>query len=151
MDGVRRSVSIFLMAHENLAREDHSEGSSDRTFGFVFAAVFTFVAFWPLVHGHPVRWWSADLAILLALVAWLRPALLTSLNKVWTRFGLLLGAVVSPIALGVLFFLVITPIGLLMRLTGKDPLRLKFERSDESYWIRRDPPGPQPDSLTNQF
>ena len=117
----------------------------------MFAAVFALVAFWPLIHGHTVRWWSASLAVLFVLVAWLKPALLTHLNKVWTRLGLLLGGVVSPIALGVLFFLVITPMGLLMRLTGKDPLRLKFERSDESYWIRREPPGPKPDSLTNQF
>ena len=139
------------MAHEDLTREEHSEGSSDRSFGFVFAAVFVLVALMPLIHGHAVRWWSASLAVLFALVAWMQPALLSHLNKGWTRFGLLLGAVVSPIALGVLFFLVITPIGLLMRLTGKDPLRLKFERSDESYWIRREPPGPKPDSLTNQF
>lgn len=109
------------------------------------------MALWPLVHGHPARWWSAGLAVLLLLVAWLKPALLTHLNRVWGRFGLLLGSIVSPIALSVLFFLVITPTGLLMRLTGKDPLRLKAERSVQSYWIRREPPGPKPDSLTNQF
>jgi hypothetical protein len=139
------------MAHEHLDREDDSEGSSDRSFGFVFAAVFAILGLLPLVHGHPVRWWSIGLSALFALVAWLKPTLLTHLNKLWTRFGLLLGAIVSPIALGILFYLILTPIGVLMRLTGKDPLRLKFERSNESYWIRREPPGPKPDSLTNQF
>lgn len=117
----------------------------------MFAAVFALVAFWPLIHGHAVRWWSVGVAVLFLLVALLKPAWLSHLNKAWTRFGLLLSAVVSPIALGVLFFVVITPIGLLMRLTGKDPLRLKFDRSAESYWIRREPPGPKPDSLTQQF
>jgi hypothetical protein len=139
------------MGHENLGREGQIEGSSDRGFGFVFAAVFALVAFWPLVHGRPVRWWSAGLALAFLLIAWLKPALLSSLNKLWTRFGLLLSAVVSPVALSVLFFLVIAPTGLLMRLGGKDPLRLNFEPSVESYWIPREPPGPRPDSLTNQF
>ncbi len=134
-----------------MTREDKPEGSSDRSFGFVFAAVFALVAFWPLIHGQPVRWWSAGLAALFLLVAWLKPALLSRPNKAWMRLGLLMGAIVSPVALGVLFFLVITPLGFLMRRTGKDPLRLKFEPAAESYWIRREPPGPKPDSLTNQF
>jgi hypothetical protein len=139
------------MGHENLEREDHIEGSSDRSFGFVFAAVFAVIALWPLMGGGGVRWWSAGLAGLFVLLALVMPAVLAPLNKVWMRLGLLLGKIVSPIALAVMFYLIITPIGLLMRLTGKDPLRLKFAKADASYWIRREPPGPKPDSLTNQF
>ena len=139
------------MIHEELAREEQIEGSSDRGFGVVFAAVFLIIALWPLIYGQSLRWWSVIVAVLFALVAWLRPRLLSLPNKAWTRLGILLGRIVSPIALGIVFFLVVTPIGALMRLAGKDPLRLKFDRSSESYWIRRDPPGPKPDSLTSQF
>ncbi len=79
------------------------------------------------------------------------PSLLAPLNRVWTKFGLLLHKVVSPIVLGVMFYLVITPTGLLMRLFGKDPLRLKFDGTAKSYWIPREPPGPKPDSIKDQF
>jgi predicted membrane metal-binding protein len=139
------------MGHENLDRDEHVEGSSDRSFGFVFAAVFALIALWPLMSRAGIRWWPAILAVLFLLLALFLPAVLAPLNTVWTRLGVLLGKIVSPIALGVVFFLVITPLGLLMRLAGKDPLRLKFARTDASYWIRREPPGPKPDSLTNQF
>jgi hypothetical protein len=80
-----------------------------------------------------------------------RPGLLAGLNRQWTKLGVLLGKVVSPIALGLLFYCAIAPLGIVMRLAGKDPLRLKFDRAAESYWIRREPPGPAPDSMTNQF
>jgi len=86
-----------------------------------------------------------------ALVALVKPALLSGLNRLWMKLGLLLGKVVSPIALGILFYAVITPIGLIIRLTGKDPLRLKFDPDAESYWIPREPPGPPPGSMNNQF
>jgi len=85
------------------------------------------------------------------LVALIKPTLLTGLNKLWIKLGLLLGKVVSPIALGILFYIIITPIGLLIRINGKDPLRLKFDPNAKSYWIPREPPGPPPDSFKNQF
>ena len=81
----------------------------------------------------------------------MRPELLGGLNRLWIRFGVLLGKVVSPIALGVLFYGVLAPMGVVMRLMGKDPLRLKLDSGANSYWIRRKPPGPPPDSMTNQF
>jgi hypothetical protein len=83
--------------------------------------------------------------------ALLRPAVLAPLNRVWTRFGLLLHRIVSPVVLGIMFFVVITPMGLIMRALGKDPLRLRLEREARSYWIERRPPGPPPDTLNNQF
>jgi hypothetical protein len=139
------------MAHEDLNREQQIEGSSDRAFGIVFAVVFTVIAIWPLLFRGELRLWSLAVAVAFALVAWLRPTLLARLNRWWMKFGLLLAMVVSPIALGILFFAVLVPIGFLMRATGKDPLRLKREAGANSYWIPRAPPGPPPDSMKNQF
>jgi len=139
------------MAHEDLTRERDLEGSSDRSFGVVFAVVFLLIAGWPLWYGEGLRWWAVGVATVFALIAAVRPALLAELNRQWMKLGVLLGKVVSPIALGLLFYGVITPIGVVLRLAGKDPLRLKFDRGADSYWIRREPPGPPPDSMTNQF
>jgi hypothetical protein len=139
------------VAHEDLTREEHVNGSSNRSFGLVFAGVFAIVTVWPVVHHQPLRWWSAALALVLAAIAALAPRLLALPNKAWSNLGVLLGRIVSPIALAILFYGVITPIGAMMRMTGKDPLRLKFDPSGSSYWIAREPPGPKPDSLNHPF
>ena len=141
----------LLMAHEDLTREDQVDGSSDRSFGLVFGVVFVLIAVWPVLHGLPLRWWAMGIAAIFSLLAMAKPALLAVPNRLWTRLGILLGKVVSPIALGVLFFGAITPMGAFMRLIGKDPLRLKLDATADSYWIQRDPPGPAPNSMTNQF
>jgi len=104
-----------------------------------------------LIHGETPRWWAAGVAAVFALAAVLRPALLAGFNRQWIKLGVLLGKVISPVALGVLFYGVLTPLGALMRLTGKDPLRQRREREATSYWLPRQPPGPPPDSMTNQF
>lgn len=139
------------MAHEDLTREQYVEGSSDRSFGLVMAAVLLLVALGPLRHGHTPRWWALAVAVVFALLAVAKPALLARLNRLWMKLGILLGKVVSPIALGILFYGVLTPLAMVIRLTGKDPLRLKLEPGADSYWILRKPPGPPPDSMTNQF
>jgi hypothetical protein len=139
------------MAHEDLNRDQHVEGSSDRAFGLVFAVVFLVIAGWPLFHGEAIRWWAAGVAAMFALVALVKSVLLAGLNRLWMKLGILLGKVVSPIALGILFYVVITPIGVMIRLSGKDPLRLKFDPDADSYWIPREPPGPPPGSMTQQF
>lgn len=139
------------MAHEDLSREQEIEGSSDRAFGWVFAVVFLIIAAWPLMSREPPRWWALAIAVAFALVAQLRPALLAGLNRQWLKLGLLLGRIVAPVALGVLYYGALTPIGALMRLTGKDPMRQQLEREAPSYWLPRKPPGPPPDSITNQF
>lgn len=139
------------MAHEDLSRDQHVERSSDRSFGLVFAGVFLIVACWPLFYREFPRWWALGVTAVFAIVAVWKPALLSGLNQLWTRLGLLLGKIVSPIALGILFFCVIAPIGLLVRFAGKDPLRLTLDSGADSYWIARKPPGPPPDSMTNQF
>ena len=137
--------------HEDFARDDKVEGSSDRSFGFVFAAVFTLIGLWPLMGGGQVRIWALGIAAAFAVVVLARPGLLAPLNRLWTRFGLLLHKVVSPLIMGMLFYLTVTPIGLLMRAFGKDPLRLRPDPDAASYWIERDPPGPAPETMKNQF
>jgi hypothetical protein len=138
-------------SHEFQAREEVLKASSDRGFGLVFAAFCAIVAALSLYSGHHRwPWWLAAAAVF-ALVAYLRPGLLAPLNRLWTKLGLLLFTVISPIVLGVVFFACIAPIGWLMRLVGKDPLRLRFEPDAETYWIARQPPGPRPETLKNQF
>ncbi len=139
------------MAHEDLTREEHVEGSSDRSFGLVFAAVFVVVALWPLWSGGGLRWWAVGVAAAIAVVAVVMPRVLAAPNRLWLKFGLLLGRIVSPIALGILFYAVFMPTGALMRLFGKDPLKLKRDAAAATYWVDREPPGPPPTSMTNQF
>ena len=139
------------MAHEDLSRKELIEGSSDRSFGLVFACVFLIIAGWPVFQDAPPRWWAVGIGAVFAVIALAKPALLAPLNRLWTKFGVLLGKVVAPIALGILFYFVVTSIGILMRLVGKDPLHLKLEPSAKSYWVLRQPPVPPPDSMTNQF
>lgn len=126
-------------------------GSSNRSFGLVFASFFLIVGILPLLHEDPFREWSLALALIFLLLALFAPRLLGPLNQLWTKFGILLHSIISPIALGLLFFGVIMPIGLLMRLLAKDPLRLRFDKSATTYWVIRNPPGPIAESLKNQF
>ena len=128
-----------------------TEGSSDRSFGLVFGAIFAVIAAYPLLDGGSVRTWSLATACLFVAAALFLPQVLAPANRLWMRFGLLLHRVVSPAALGLVFCLAVLPVGLLMRLLRKDPLRLKADPAAESYWIRRDPPGPTADSFNNQF
>ena len=151
--GMRPAVAEtqISMTHEDLTRTQNVEGSSDRAFGLVFAGVFLLIAGWPLFHGESPRWWAFGVAAGFGLVALVKPTLLAGPNRLWSKLGVLLGKIISPIALGILFYGVLTPIGAVIRLTGKDPLRLKRDPAADSYWIPREPPGPPPDSMTNQF
>ncbi len=131
--------------------ERKPQGSSDRAFGLVFAAFFAIVALLPLWHGGAMRLWALAVAAAFGVLALAAPCVLAPLNRIWTMLGDLLHRIVSPIALGILFFGVVVPTGLLMRLVGKDPLRLAFDRQARTYWIERHPPGPPPESLKDQF
>ena len=137
--------------HENLTRHSTVEGPSDRNFGLVFSGVFLLIGVAPLAFGHAVHVWSLIAAAAFGVVAAAAPGLLAPLNRVWTRFGLLLHKVVSPVVLGIMFFLVITPMGFLMRLFGKDPLRLRIDRGASTYWIGRTPSAPSAGSFIDQF
>jgi hypothetical protein len=130
---------------------DTPKMGSERNFGLVFAAAFAFVGFSPLVHGHEVRLWPLPLAGIFLIAAFLLPRVLAPLNRLWFLLGLLLGKVMTPVVMGVLFFVTVTPVGIAMRLSGKDPLRLKREPAAKSYWIERISPGPAAGSLKDQF
>jgi hypothetical protein len=139
------------MLHEDLRRDVDAERSSDRVFGLAFGAFLFAVAVWPLVHGRSLRFWALGASVGFVLTALVAPAVLRLPNQWWAKFGILLGNIVSPVALGVLFFGGITPLAALLRLAGKDSLRLRRDAAADSYWIKRDPPGPRPKSMVNQF
>lgn len=137
--------------HEDFSREEHVKAGSDRGFGFVFAGFFALVSALSWWRGHTGWHWTLPLAAVFLAVALVYPRLLAPLNKLWLKIGLLLYKVMNPLVLGLLFFVTITPIGIVMRLFGKDFLRLRLDRGAKSYWIERTPPGPPPQSMKNQF
>lgn len=138
-------------SHENLSRDEAVEGSSNRSFGIVFAVVFLVIGCWPFVFGEGMLWWAVATAAAFGAIAFVAPSLLEWPNRLWLRFGLLLHHIVSPIALALVFYGAVLPTGLLLRLFGKDLLRLRRQPQAPSYWIDRTPPGPPPDSLKDQF
>ena len=139
------------MGFENLERHEDIKISSERSFGLVFAGVFLLVGLLPLFNGHGPRNWALWVAVAFVAVAVLAPKLLAPFNRLWAKFGLLLHRITSPLVLGIMFFVVITPMGWIMRALGKDLLRLKIDPAATSYWIARTPPGPTPESLKDQF
>jgi hypothetical protein len=140
-----------LNFHEDLKRALEIRGSSDRNFGLLFASVLTVLGLLPLRAGGHVRVPALGLAGFFLVITLLRPAFLHPLNRAWTTLGLLLGRVVNPVVTAVLFFLLFTPAGLISRLRGKDRLRLKPRPETDTYWIIRDPPGPQSETMSKQF
>ena len=114
--------------------------SSNRSFGLVFFVVFLIVALWPLKYEEDIRLWSLVLSIIFFILGVINSKLLTPLNKLWFKFGIFLGTIVSPIVMGLVFFSVVTPVGIYMRLLGKDLLKLKTnkEKNASTYWIKRD-------------
>jgi hypothetical protein len=137
--------------HENLGRKQDIRGSSDRAFAIVFAIFFAVVGLSPLRTHHPIRGWAFPIAGLFLFVGILKPILLRPLNKYWTKLGVLMGRIVNPVMTALLFYAVVTPTALLFRILGKDPLRLSRDPGARSYWIERQPPGPAPETMTNQF
>ena len=140
-----------MNSHEDFSRAEALESSSDRIFGLVFAGFFALVALWPLLKGGAPRWWSAGLSVICLLLALICPRVLHTANILWVRLAALLNKIVNPIVTAVLFYVVFTPMGFLMRLSGKDPLRLAFDSKTHSYWIDRRPPGPPPETMAQQF
>jgi hypothetical protein len=130
---------------------DETAPGSDRNFGLVMAAAAVIFGCLPLLRAAAPHWWLLAVAAAFGAPALLAPRLLFPLNYVWFRFGLLLHRVMSPLVIGAVFFLCVTPIGLIMRLLGKDVLSLRRRADLQSYWIAREPPGPEPGTMTNQF
>lgn len=139
-----------MATHEDFSRAQQVKGSSNRAFGWTFVAVFLIIGLWPLGFNAGLRWWAVIVAALVMLTTLAMPALLTIPNRLWLRFGAVLHRVVSPVVLALMFYVVITPMGLLMRALGKDLLCLRGDPS-ATYWIKRDPPGPKPSSMSKQF
>ena len=121
---------------------------SNKSFGIVFSIVFLIIAIYPLINNDELRIWSLIIAIIFLVLGLINSKILTPLNKLWFKFGILLGRIVSPVIMGLIFFLVVTPIALLMRIIGKDLLNLKFNKKDKSYWIEK--VGPK-SKMKNQF
>ncbi len=137
--------------HEDIGRKHEVKGSSDRSFGIVFAVIFLIIGCLPLLSSGAPRIWSLVISVLLLTLALIYPKSLTVLNKLWQRFGLLLNKIVTPIVMGLMFYLIFTPFGLVMRLAGKDLLSLRLDSQAKSYWIERDPASPPPETMNLQF
>jgi hypothetical protein len=137
--------------HENLGGHADVRVSTPRNFGLWFTLIFAVIGLAPLRSGHPMRVWALVVAAGFLVLALVAPRLLQPLNLAWAKVGLGIAKVMNPIVLGIIFFGVITPVGWLLRKTGKDLLRVKWEPEANSYWIPRNPPGPAPESMTKQF
>ena len=121
--------------------------SSNRSFGFVFFVVFFLIAIYPLLNEGNFRFWSLIIAIIFLILGILNSKILTPLNKIWFKFGLLLGSIVSPIIMSIIFFFVVTPISFVMKILGKDILNLK-RNNNNTYWVEKS--GPK-SKMKNQF
>ena len=120
---------------------------SNKSFGIVFSIFFLIIALYPLVNGEGIRVWSIIVSLIFLFLGLIKSKILTPLNKIWLNFGIFLGKIVSPLVMGVIFFLVVTPIGILMKILKKDLLNLKFN-NNKSYWIEKNEPKSK---MKNQF
>ena len=121
--------------------------SSNRSFGIVFSIVFILIGFWPILNNSDIRLWSIIIGLIFLILGMLKSNILSPLNFVWTKFGVLLGIVIAPLVMGILFLFVVTPTGIIMKLLGKDLLKLK-KTNKNSYWIEKKDPE---SSMKNQF
>ena len=126
---------------------DEIKISSNRSFGIVFFIVFFLIATYPIINDGHVRIWSLIISVIFLILGLLNSKILFPLNKIWYKFGILLGKIISPLVMILIFFIVVTPIGLLMRLLNKDLLNLKFNKN-KSYWIEKNEPKSK---MKNQF
>ena len=150
---LKRVLSTLVMnqsTHENFSRDEATSPGSDRTFGLVMAAALALVGAVNFHHSGRLWPWELVLAVLLLTAALLKASLLNPLNRLWMKFGLVLDWLVNPIVMGLLFYGTIWPTGIVMRMRGRDLLRLKREPSSDTYWIAR-APGPQPETMRDQF
>ena len=117
---------------------DEIKLGSNRSFGIVFFIFFVLIGIYPIINQGELRIWSLIISLFFLVLGLLNSKILTPLNKLWFKFGLFLGKIISPIIMGIIFFVVVTPIGLVMRLLGKDVLNLKLNKKESSYWIEKD-------------
>ena len=120
---------------------------SNKSFGIVFSIVFLVIAFWPMLNGNEINYWSLAISIVFLILGLINSKILTPLNKIWFKFGILLGNVVGPIVMGIIFFLIVTPTSIIMKILGKDLLNLK-KNNNNSYWIEK---SNQNSKMKNQY
>ena len=121
--------------------------NSNKSFGIVFSIVFFLIALYPLTYYGEIRVWSGIVSLIFVVIALFNSKILAPLNKLWFKFGIFLGKIISPLVMGMIFFIVVTPIGILMRILKKDLLNLKFN-NNKSYWIEKSEPKSK---MKNQF
>ena len=126
---------------------DEIKVGSNKSFGIVFFFVFLLISLYPLIINENIRLWSLVVSLIFLILGILNSKFLSPLNKLWFKFGILIGKIISPIIMGIIFFLVVTPTGLIMRLLKKDVLNLNF-KNYKSYWIEKS--GPK-SKMKNQF
>ena len=131
-----------------ISRHVSTEQSSEKSFGVVFSIVFLIVALYPLITSAGLRIWALVVSIIFFLLAFLAPKILALPNKLWFKFGLLIGSIVAPIVMAFVYFVTVLPTGLIMRLLGKDLLKQKLDKNSKSYWVKRSEPM---GSMKNQF
>ena len=139
------------MNAENPPKSAAVKPLANRTFGLIFAAIFTLIALLPILFGGDLRQWAALLAAAFFIPAVLFPKILAPLNLLWAKFGLLMHKIVNPILMGLIFFVAVLPTGIIMRLLGKDSMQRKFNADATSYWIDRESGSLSKDSYDNQF
>jgi len=126
---------------------DDVKVSSNRSFGIVFFVVFILIAIYPLTNDENIRIWSIIVSLVFLILGLFNSKILTPLNIIWSKFGIFLGKIVSPLVMGIIFFFVVTPTGLLMKIFKKDLLNLKYN-DDDTYWIKKNEPKSK---MKNQF
>ena len=125
-----------------------TEKSSEKSFGVIFSIVFLIVSLYPLINSEGLRIWAIIVSAIFLLLSFIAPKTLSLPNKLWFKFGMLLGSIVAPIVMLLVYFITVLPVGLIMRLLGKDLLKQKLDKNAKSYWIeRKEPMG----SMKNQF
>ena len=120
---------------------------SNRSFGIVFFIFFFIISLWPLLNSNNIRIWALAISLIFLSLALLNSKLLTPLNKLWMKFGLIIGSIISPIVMSIIYFGVVTPTGFILRLFKKDVLNLKFNK-DKTYWVKKDNSN---NNMNNQF
>ena len=140
-----------IVFHEDFVRGDHVEESTNRSFGFVVGGAFALISLALVWYGVRSGWWLFGIGAAFIAAALSCPSLLAYPNRLWIRLGMLLFHVVNPVVMAILYYLCMVPIGLIMRLLRKDPLKLKLDQSAPTYWVKRQPPSLHSRGMRDQF
>jgi ABC-type Fe3+ transport system permease subunit len=125
-----------------------TEIGSEKNFGIVFSIVFLLISLYPLINSEDILIWSIILSCLFIMLAYLLPRTLTLPNKLWFKFGLMLGSIIAPVVMALVYFTSVVPLGIIFKILGKDPMQRKLDKSSKSYWISKEQPN---SSMKDQF